>query len=70
VEGRFLREIVTDTTLDDPVSVTARELRSVSRSIRVRRAIGITFQSDGWHGDRRSLGKPVFQSIIFRLTFR
>ncbi len=34
------------------------------------RTVGIPFKGDGRHSDDRACGKPLFQSVIFRLTFR
>src|SRR6202022_1008848 len=31
--------------------------------------IGITFEGNGGHGDHRTFGKPLFQTVIFRLAF-
>jgi len=31
--------------------------------------IGVTFKGNGWHGDDRAFGKPLFQIVIFRLAF-
>src|SRR5947209_5372940 len=33
------------------------------------RTVGITFKGDGGHGNHGSCGQPLFQIVIFRLTF-
>ena len=35
----------------------------------MRRTIGITFESNGGHGDERKFNKALFQIVIFRLAF-
>ena len=35
----------------------------------MRCAVGIAFKGNGGHGDNRAFGKPLFQIVIFRLTF-
>ena len=32
-------------------------------------AVSVTFKGDGGHGDDRTLGEPLFQIVVFRLTF-
>jgi hypothetical protein len=65
----FLRQIVPDAALDDPVRIFAREFPGIGTGIRVRRTIRITFKGNGGHGDDRACGKPLFQIVIFRLAF-
>src|SRR5215213_5597970 len=60
----FLRQVVPNTTLDDPVCIPARELVAVSRCVRVWRAVGVTFEGDRWYGDHRTFGKPPFQIVV------
>ncbi len=67
--GGFLRQVVPDTTRDEPVRVLAGELLGVGSGIRVWCAIRVTLEGDGGHGDDRSLGKPPFEVLILWLTF-
>jgi hypothetical protein len=57
---------VLDAARDDPVRIFAREFLGIGTSIRVWRAIGITFKSNGGHGDDRPFGKPLFEIVVFR----
>jgi hypothetical protein len=43
----LLRQVVPDAALDRPVLVSARELLSIGGGVRVRRTVGVTFESDG-----------------------
>jgi hypothetical protein len=43
----FLRQIVPDTTRDDPMRIFAREFLGVGTDVRVWCTIGIPFQGDG-----------------------
>ena len=45
----FLRQIVPDAAPDGPVRISARELLGIGVWVRVRRTVGVTFESDGWH---------------------
>src|SRR5271168_1374729 len=65
----FLRQIVPDATLYDPVRVFAREFTGIGTAVRVRCTVGITFKGDGRHGDDRACGKPFFEVVIFWLAF-
>src|SRR5262249_44030425 len=65
----FLRQVVPDAALDDPMRVFAREFLGIGTAVRVRRAIGIAFKGDGRHGDDRTYGKPLFKVVIFPLAF-
>src|SRR5262245_53750528 len=67
---RFLRQIVPDAARDRSVRVLARELLSVGAGVRMRCAVGITLESDGWHSDHRKLGKLLLQIIKLRLALR
>jgi len=58
--GRLLRQIVPDTSGDDPVRVLAGEFPGIGTGIRVRCAIRIAFESDSGHSDDRPFGKPLF----------
>jgi hypothetical protein len=60
---------VPDSALDDPVYMFAGECFGIRTGIRVWCAIGVTFKGDGGRGDDRTLGKPLFQIVIFRLAF-
>ena len=64
----FLRQIVPDPALDEPVLILAREFLGVRAGLRMWCAVGITFQRNGGHGDDRARGKPLFQIVIFRLA--
>jgi hypothetical protein len=56
---RFLRQIVTNTTADDPMRILAKEFLGIGTGVRVWRAIGIPFKSDGGNGDAGSLRSNV-----------
>jgi hypothetical protein len=64
----FLRQIVPDAVLDDPVLIFAREFLGIGTGIRVWCTISIPFKGNGGHGDDRAFGKPPFQIVIFRLA--
>jgi hypothetical protein len=51
------------------VSRAQREFLGLRTGIRMWCSIGITLKSNGWHGDDRAFGKPLFKIIIFRLVF-
>jgi hypothetical protein len=53
---RFLRQIVPDAALDEPVRIFAGEFAAISAGIRMRRAVGVTFHGDGGHGDSWGFG--------------
>jgi hypothetical protein len=55
----FLRQIVTDAAVDDPVYIFAGEFVGIGTAIRVWCIIGITFKGNGGHGDDRTFGKPL-----------
>src|SRR5262245_61875736 len=65
----FLRQVVPDATLADPMCVFAREFFGIGTGVRVWCAIGITFKGDSGHGDDRTFGKPFFKVVIFPLAF-
>ena len=50
----FLWQIVSNAASNEPVFISAYKLTLVSAGLRVRCAIGITFESDRWRGDRRT----------------
>jgi hypothetical protein len=58
--GRFLRQIVTDAALDDPVRIFAGEFHGVGTALRVWRTIGIAFKRNRGHGDHRAFGQGAF----------
>ena len=64
-----MRQIVPDAALDNPVRICAREFLGIRTGVRVRRPIGIPFKGDGGHGDDQTLGKPLFQFVVFLLAF-
>ena len=57
-----------DAAWDSPVCIFAREFFGIRTGIRVRSSISIPFEGDGGHADDRTLGKPHFQIVIFRLA--
>src|SRR3974377_676622 len=65
----FLRQVVPDAAGDRPVRVLPGELLGIGTRIRVRGAVGITFQGNRRHGNNRTFGKPIFQLVVFRLAF-
>src|SRR5215217_6162417 len=65
----FLRQIVANAALDDPVRIFAREFLGIGPGVRVGCTIGITFKGYGGHGDDRTFGKPLFQIVILRFAF-
>src|SRR5215470_11254729 len=66
---RFLRQVVPDAALNEPVLVFARELLGVGAGVRMRCAVGVTFKRDGGHGDDRTCGQALFQVVEFGLAF-
>src|SRR5512132_36601 len=66
--GCLLGQVVSDTTLDDPMRVFVYEFIGVGVAVRVWGAVGVTFQGDGGHGDDRTGGQPLFQLVKFRLA--
>ena len=58
-----------DASSECSVSVPGCELTSVRSRIRMRSAIGISFESDCWYADYRAYSKSLFQFVIFRLAF-
>src|ERR1700722_526264 len=64
----FLRQIMSNAALDDPVSIFAREFIGIGTGIRVRCTVVVTFKRDGRHGNDRACGKPFFEVIILRLA--
>ena len=47
----FLRQIVPNAALDDPMFIFAGEFTSIDAPVRMRCAVVVTFQGDGGHGD-------------------
>ena len=64
----FLRQVVPNATLDEPVLVPAREFVRVRAGFQVRCAIGITFERNSRDGDDGALRERLFKLGIFRLT--
>jgi hypothetical protein len=62
----LLRKIMTDAACDESIRVLARKFLRIGRSVRMRRAIGITFKGDCGHADGRSFGETLFQFVILR----
>ena len=65
---RFLRQVVTDTALDCPVLILAREFSGIGAGVRMWRAIDITLEGDGGYADYRRLSQPRFEIVIGRLA--
>ena len=65
--GRLLRQVVPDAARERPVRVPARELLGVGEG-RDGRAVGIAFQRDRGHIDRRRDGEPLLQFVVLRLA--
>ena len=63
----FLRQIVPMPPLI--IRCICPRIFRVSAGVWMRRAIRITFERNGWHSDHRSIRKPLFQIVVFRLTF-
>ena len=59
----FLRQVVTDAAIQQPVRVLAGELLSIQTGIRVWRTVGVAFKRDGGHGDRRTRRKLLFRIV-------
>lgn len=66
---RFLRQIVADAAFDGPVRILAGELVTIGCGLRVRRAIGLTFQSERRHADHRRRCQTFLQITILSLAF-
>ncbi len=60
---------MTDAAFDESVRVLAPEFLGIGCGVRMRCAVYITFKGDCGHVDDRSVGEPLFQIVIFRLTF-
>ena len=59
----FLRQIVPDATVDDPVRIFAREFLGIGARVRVWCAVGVTFEGDCRHGDDWTCGQLLFQIV-------
>src|ERR1022692_795463 len=65
----FLRQIVPDTTLDEPVFIFAREFLAIRTIVRIMWCtVGITLKGNGGHGDDRTCGNSLFKIVILRLA--
>src|ERR1700682_1158167 len=53
---------------DQAMFIFTWELPSIRTGGWVERAIGVTFQGDGGHGDDWTFGEPLFQLVILGLT--
>ena len=49
--------------------IKGREFLGIGTALRIWCTIGITFKSNGRHGDDRAFGKPLFQIVLFRFDF-
>jgi hypothetical protein len=49
--------------------VLAREFLCIGTAVGVWRTVAIALKRDGGHSDYRSLGKPPFKIVVFRLAF-
>src|SRR5262249_20841967 len=65
----FLRQIMPDAAGDIAVRILAGEFRRVGAGVRMRRAVGVTFQRNRRCGDNRAGGKALFQIVEFGLAF-
>src|ERR1700759_2279475 len=65
----FLRQIVADASLDEPVFVVPREFSRVGSTIRMRCAIGVAFQRDRRHGNVRGSSEALFECVVFGFAF-
>src|SRR5262245_182916 len=61
---RFLWQVVTDATSQNAMAVLAGELRRIRTGIRVRRSVGIPFERNARHGDRRARRELAFQIVV------
>ena len=62
-------QIVPDAPRDDAVRIATHEFPGIGTGLGMWGPIGIAFQRNRRHGDGRSLGEPLFQLVIVRLTF-
>src|SRR5215212_6672825 len=65
----FLRQVVSNAALDQPMRIPAREFLGVGTGLRMGSTVGVTFHGDGRYGDHRTCGQPFLQFVIFRLAF-
>src|SRR5216684_2296506 len=66
----FLRQIVPDAALDEPVRIIAGEFPGIGAGVRMRGTIGIAFKRNGGHADNRSFSERLFEIVVFRLALR
>ena len=66
---RFLRQIVPDAALNDPVRILAREFLGIGTAVRVWCTMSITFKSHGGHSNDRTFRQPLFGIVILRFAF-
>jgi hypothetical protein len=67
--GSFLRQIVTDSTRDQPVRIFAREFIAEGTFVRrMWRTVGIALKRNGGYSDDGTRGKSLFQIVIFRFA--
>src|SRR5262249_28819790 len=62
---RFLRKVVADAALDQPVLVPAGELAGVGLRVGMGRAIGVALHRDAGHADDGRLGELGLQVLYF-----
>src|SRR6478609_3498076 len=61
---RFLWQIVPNSTGYKAVLIFAGEFFGIGSGIRMRRAVGITFEGDGGYSNYRECGEPFFQLVV------
>src|SRR5580693_9134032 len=64
----LLRQVVADAAGDEPVVILAGELVTIGCARRMDCSVGVALHGDGWHGDDRKRGQPLFEVVIFPLT--
>src|SRR6476661_3700406 len=66
----FLRQIVPNAAGDDSMLIRAGEFATIGAAFGMWRAIGVTFQRDGWHSDDRASRQPLFQFVVAGFALR
>src|SRR6266550_6341382 len=64
----LLRQVVPYPTRDEPVRIPAGELFRIRAGIRMRRAVGISFQRNRGDADSGGRGEPLLQFVELRLA--
>src|SRR4051794_3651261 len=63
----LLRQVVPDAALDGAVLIRAGESPGVGARVRMRGAVGVTFQGDRRHRDDRGTRQPLLQGVVLRI---